>query len=146
MDKRAMVKPTLTPEMIESGAQLVRELDASKLRPVAAFWLFFPDAEAWKLVIAERELAKLGPRETYKRIQRVLASSKEALELSLADISLREPKARIVSLLSKAIGALPGIGGKRFTNNVIDGTVIEDAYIYRLPTRRSAATRQKAQR
>jgi hypothetical protein len=38
----------------------------------------------------------------------------------------------IVVLLRKAISTGPGIAGVRFTNNSVNGTFIDDAYIYRL--------------
>jgi hypothetical protein len=39
---------------------------------------------------------------------------------------------RLVQLLRPVIGTGPGICGIRLTQNVIDGVLIEDAYIYRL--------------
>jgi hypothetical protein len=38
----------------------------------------------------------------------------------------------MITLLRVALRTGPGIGGIRFSSNVINGTLIEDAYIYRL--------------
>jgi hypothetical protein len=38
----------------------------------------------------------------------------------------------LVLLLRKAIVTGPGISGIRFTSNSVNGTFIDDAYIYRL--------------
>ena len=46
-------------------------------------------------------------------------------------MSFSVPDAPVVALLRTAIRTGPGISGIRFKNNVIDGTLIEDAYIYR---------------
>jgi len=103
------------------------------VQPDAAFWFYFPDLQRWKLVLAEVKLGSTGPREIYSRIQEVLSQfTQELKDLSLDSITLAKPDAPIVSLLRVAIKTGPAITGIRFTNNVINGVVIEDAYIYRL--------------
>lgn len=133
MGEEKMVAMTLTKEMIEEGASLVGKLDESGVPPEAAFWFYFPDVQQWKLVLAEIKLGERGPRQFYKRIQEVISSDQMNMpDLALDDITLAKPDAPIVVLLKHAIHTGPGIGGIRFTNNVINGTVIDDAYIYRL--------------
>ena len=128
-----MVETTLTKEMIETGATLVRKLDERGLQPDAALWLYSPDLEQWKLVIAEVKVGKKGPKEVYRQIQKILTeSADEIAELSLDDVALAKPDAPIIALLRAAIRTGPGISGIRFKNNVINGTLIEDAYISRL--------------
>ena len=104
------------------------------MSPDAAFWFYMPDIKAWKLVLAEVKVGSQGPREVYKQVQRVLNSlSKTTTEaLPLEDIVLAKPDSPVVSVLRKAIRTSPGISGIRFSQNVIDGVLIEDAYIYRL--------------
>ena len=128
-----MVAMTLTKEMIEEGAALVRKLDESGVQPDAAFWFYFPDVQQWKLVLAEIKLGEKGPRQIYKKIQQVISADQMDMpDLALDDITLAKPDAPIVGLLRHVIHTGPGIGGIRFTNNVVNGTVIDDAYIYRL--------------
>ena len=128
-----MVETTLTPELITAGEWLLRELDERELRPDAVFWFYFPDAGVWKLVIAEVKLGKEGPKGIYKQIQEIIAGmSEEGLVISLEDVTLAKPDAPIVSLLRTAVGTGPGVSGIRFQNNVVNGTLIEDAYIYRV--------------
>jgi hypothetical protein len=131
--EEAMVETTLTDDMIATGAALVRWLDQAGLQPDAAFWLYFPDPQTWKLVLAEAKLDQQGPRAIYGQIQDIMsASGEERSSISLDSVTLVKPDAPIVSLLRSAIRTGTGIGGIRFTNNVINGTLIEDAYIYRL--------------
>lgn len=119
--------------MIESGAKLIQKLDERSVRPDAAFWLYSPDIQQWKLIFAEIKVGTVGPKEIYKKIQETISSLGDELqEISLDDIALTEPEAPIVALLRVAIRTGPGISGIRFTRNVINGTLIEDAYIYRL--------------
>jgi len=132
-----MVRTQLRQELIDAGAALVRKLDESGLPPDAAFWFYFTDAQAWKLVLAEVKVGRDGPKEVYRRIQRLLGKEpKQFAALSLDDVTLVKPDALVVNLLRTALRTSlrtgPGISGLRFSNNAIDGTVIEDAYIYRL--------------
>jgi hypothetical protein len=128
-----MVTETLTKEMIESGGVLVRKLDEQGFQPDAAFWLYDPDLQKWKLIIAQVKLGTEGPRKIYKKIQDVISVSKADMpEISLDSVTLAKPDAPIVILLKKAVCTGAGVSGIRFTNNVVNGTVIEDAYIYRL--------------
>jgi len=128
-----MVDSTLTKEMIESGKALIKRLDDSKVQPDAAFWFYFPDIQEWKLVLAEVKVGKEGPKQVYRKIQTIISKfSDEMGELSLNHITLAKTDAPIVKLLRIAIRTGPGISGIRFKSNVINGTVIEDAYIYRL--------------
>ena len=128
-----MVESILTQEMIKAGAALVEKLDEREFQPVAALWFYFPDTEKWKLVIAESEVVEMGPREVYLKIRQILDEhSDEIAGISLADVSLAKPDARIIDLLRIAIQTGPGISGIRFKGNTINGILIEDAYIYRL--------------
>lgn len=142
-----MVAKTLTDEMVQSGADLVKQLDARGESPDAALWLYFSDLQEWKLVLAEMKMSSQGPRAVYEAIREALSSMpKELKPLSLELISVAKPDAPLIQLLSSAVQTGPGIGGIRFTNNVINGTVIEDAYIYRLATAkggRNSAPRAK---
>lgn len=128
-----MVESTLTKEMIASGKALVSKLDDSGVQPDAAFWFYFPDIKEWKLVLAEVKVGSSGPTRVYQDIQKIISQFSDELgELSLNHITLTKPDAPIVKLLQVGIRTGDEISGIRFTNNVINGVVIEDAYIYRL--------------
>jgi hypothetical protein len=128
-----MVESILTKEMIDIGKALIEKLDERNLSPEAAFWLYEPETQQWKLVIAESRMGTLGPKEIYRRIQQILSEPKNKITgISLDDVALHKPNAPIIVLLRVAIQTGPGISGIRFKNNVINGTLIEDAYIYRI--------------
>jgi hypothetical protein len=129
--EETMVAVALTDEMIGAGGALVRKLDERGLRPDDAFWLYSSDTERWKLVIAEVRFGKQGPRETYKQIQNAIAALDNE-PIALASVTLARPDAPLVASLRSAVRTRPGIDGIRVTNDVINGLVIEDAYIYRL--------------
>lgn len=127
-----MVEENLTRSLIDAGAKLVSKLDERDLAPDAAFWLCSPDDDTWKLVLVEAKLTNRGPKAGYAKLQNVLARySAELADIELGDLVLEKPDAQIVTLIKKAIRIKSGIGGVRFRNSVVDGTLIPDAYIYR---------------
>jgi hypothetical protein len=133
-----MVETQLTPELVREGAALVEKLDASGASPDAAFWFYYPDTHSWKLFLVEMKLAQEGPREAYRSVQKALqALRNEVVHLSLEDVAVAKPDMPLVALLSRVISTGPGMGGIRLSRNVINGQMIEDAYIYRM--KRSAA-------
>ena len=128
-----MVEKILTKEMIDIGAVFIRKLDEQGLRPDAAFWLYFPEEQQWKLIVAEVKVGTEGPKNIYRKMRKILADYPDEISgLSLDDVTLTRPDAPIVVLLRVAIRTGPGISGIRFKNNAINGTLIEDAYIYRV--------------
>ena len=127
-----MVEANLTKELIDAGARLVKKLDEGGLAPDVAFWLYSPEEQTWKLLLVEVKLAKKGPKAAYFEVQKILAKYGQELEnIKLDDLVLEKPDARIVELIRKAVRTRPAVSGIRFKNNVIDGTLIDDAYIYR---------------
>ena len=128
-----MVETQLTQQLIDEGAALVRGLDQAGVSPDAALWFYFPDINAWKLLLAQVKVGPEGPREVYKTIQKTLQGLGDKVRsLSLEDVSVAKPEAPLIKLLSQALVTGPGVSGIRFTQNVINGTLIQDAYIYRL--------------
>lgn len=128
-----MVETQLTPELMKEGAALIAKLDTVGFSPDAALWIYSPDTGRWRLLLAERKLASSGPREIYRAVQKALTAMRsEIVHLSLDDVSVAMPSAPIVQSLRQVIVTVPGAGGIRFPRNVINGTMVEDAYIYRL--------------
>jgi hypothetical protein len=128
-----MVIASLTNELIASGEYLILQLDRGEFRPDAAFWLYNSEAGVWKLVIAGGRVSKYGSKDVYRAIQKVLKSQRPHLHgLELDDISISRSNSELVKLLRSAIRTGWKIAGIRFTSNVVNGTLIDDAYIYRL--------------
>lgn len=121
----------LTKDMIDSGAQLIKALDTQGLAADAAFWIYSPDTETWKLCIVEAKTETLGPKAVYAQVQKAMKLSKET-DLALDKIALMKADAPLLRLLRTAVKTGPGTSGIRFQKNMINGTLIEDAYIYRM--------------
>jgi len=127
-----MVVNTLTPELMEQGKKLLQELDASSVKVDSALWFYFSEQGSWKLMLSIPDVEKEGPKAGYETIQRALSKLGEGEAPSLDDIAIARPDAPLLRLLKVAIRTGPGISGIRFSNNVINGQLIPDAYIYRL--------------
>ena len=127
MDKTALVK-----ENIENGEKLIEALDNTEFKVNAALWFYLADSDAWRLIIASPFEEEKGPKEAYSFVREELVKLSIHPELSLKDISIVSPKDNLINLLKKAIKTGPGISGIRFTQNVINNVLIDDAYIYRI--------------
>jgi len=132
MDKNKMVVNTLTDQLITDGKNLLKELDKSPIRIDSALWLYFPEEGYWKLMLSFPNIEKKGPRAAYGKIQKTLAKIKEKHQLTLSDVTLAKSDESLFRLLKSAVHTGPGISDIRFSNNVINGQLIPDTYIYRL--------------
>ena len=127
-----VVKEALSSEMISAGADLTRRLDEANFIVTASFWFYISDANAWRLMIANPSVGLDGPRKAYKQIQSVISRMPDDQpKIELKDITVIDSKKPLISTLRR-ITRVEGISGIRFSGNVIDGTFIEDVYIYRI--------------
>ena len=133
MAKEVVVREFLSEPMIEAGKRLIERLDESDSDVQAAFWMFFPDEKCWKLIIASESVGLDGPRQFYKQ---VVEANKKADEsesvVSLHDVGATDTSDTFVNLFRTAISTGDEIAGIRFSRNAINGTFIEDSYIYRI--------------
>jgi len=128
-----VVKESLSNEMISAGSELTRRLDESGFLVSAAFWLYEPDSNAWRFTIGSPEVRTQGLKAAYKQVQSVVtAIPEDQPKIPLKDISVIDSNDPFISLLRVGIRTGGGIAGIRFGRNMINGVLIEDAYIYRL--------------
>lgn len=133
-----MVVTALDDKLIKGGAQLLKQLDDAKVVVDAALWFYFPDIQGWKLLLSLPEVISHGPKAAYQVVQESLSKIPD-LSFSLDDVAVANSGAPLLNLMRIAISTGTGISGIRFSNNVINGQLIQDAYIYRL-TRESPAS------
>lgn len=119
----------LSEQLIRDGESFVQSLDAKNAGVTVAFWSYFSDIDDWKLIVC---FPGKDQKEAYTLVQSALHSEQYPVSLKIDQIGVIPANAPIVKLLSMAIQTGPGISNIRFTNNVINGTLIEDAHIYRL--------------
>lgn len=131
MAKDILVTESLTDSMMKAGAKLIERLDSKRSEIKSAFWLYFSEEKTWKMIIASPLVDSEGPREYYKRVVSANSEATDEEVISLNDVGVTNTSNQIVQLLNFAIKTNDGISGIRFSRNTINGTFIEDTYIYR---------------
>lgn len=126
-----MVTTSLVDKYKEEGRRLLLALDDAGVDITAAFWFYQTDKERWRLLLAMPIVATKGPRAGYERILEVLSAHPE-IQLDLTDITVLSPSDRLPQLLKTAVRTDSTIAGIALSHDVINGTYIEDAYIYRI--------------
>lgn len=117
----------------EKGKNLLSVLDDENMGIKAAFWLFYPDTELWKILLWSPKLEELGPKKAYEKILTILEKYKEQQLPDLDEIVVIKSDEKILRLLRVAIQTpSEGISSIRFSKSVINGHFIDEAYIYRL--------------
>ncbi|MFH1075567.1 MAG: hypothetical protein V1753_01795 [Pseudomonadota bacterium] len=133
MAKELVVREVLSEQMIDAGTKLVERLDQSQSNVQAAFWLFSPDEKIWEMMVVSPLVKTDGPKSFYKRVLEANNKADESESvISLNDIGVSDMSNPLVSLLRIAVSTGDGISGIRFSRNTINGTFIEDSYIYRI--------------
>ena len=127
-----MDKTVLVERDIQEGKDLVEALDETEFKVDASLWFYSSDSDEWRLLIASPFVEENGPRKSYGFIRSVLTQPSPPSGISLKNVSVLSPKHQLIKLLKTTIHTGHDIAGIRFTRNVINNTLIEDAYIYRI--------------
>ena len=126
-----MAAAVLVDADVEMGRELLRILDEIEFPVTAAAWIFFPDIEEWRLVIRTPKAEK--------NLQQALLELAVSLDqrgdlrkrLDLSRVKLVPPKDKMLAAMGRVV-RVDGNSTIRFTRNLIDGVLIDDALIYRL--------------
>jgi hypothetical protein len=130
---KILVTDSLTDAMIEAGEKLTRFLDSVGFPVSASFWLYLPELKVWRLTIASPLVSQYGPKEAYKKIHQAILSAPADLPIIPTEhIRLVPREHPLVSLLRKVVTTGKSLSGVRFSENVINGVLIPDAYLYRV--------------
>jgi hypothetical protein len=126
-----MATTVLVSTDVEMGSELLKILDEAAFPVTAAAWIYFPDVDEWRLVIRTPRVEK-----DLQGALRELAAAMDAkgdlrTRLDLSRVKLVPPKDKILAAMSSMV-RVDGISNIRFSRNVINGMVIDDALIYRL--------------
>lgn len=128
--EETVVKEALTEEMIAAGAELTRSLDHAHWPLVAALWLFDPENNQWRLLLASSCVNEQGPRESYEHVSEALRALHEPVPLeSVRVVSSEDP---FVRAFRSAFRAGRRSEGRRVFRSAIDGHFVDDAYIYKV--------------
>ncbi len=133
MVTEALVKESLSSEMISAAEELTRRLDEARFIVSASLWLYIPEINTWRLMIGSPEVRTQGPKKAYRQVQSVISKMPpDHARIPLKDITVIDSNDPLLTLLRVAIKTGDGTSGIRFSRNVVNGTTIEDSYIYRI--------------
>ena len=133
MAEETVVKEMLTQEMVQAGADLTRRLDEAHLEIRASLWLYLPDKNLWRLIVASPAVRQDGPKKVYQHIQTILSKmSDKPWKIPLHDISVVEESDPLIASLRTSMGPQDRMSGRRFSRDTINGYFIEDTYIYKM--------------
>ncbi|WP_291863389.1 hypothetical protein [Bradyrhizobium sp.] len=126
-----MAAAVLVDADVEMGRELLRILDETNFPVTAAAWIYFPDIEEWRLVIRTPKAEK--------NLQQALLELAVSLDsrgdlrkrLDLSRVKLVPPQDKMLAAMGSIV-KVEGISSIRFSRNVINGVLIDDALIYRL--------------
>ena len=128
-----MDKAILVDRDISDGKKLIKSLDKSEFKISSALWLYTSELDEWKLILASSYVDIHGQKEAYKIIQQKLHKIKPPFGISLSSIKVVGANYWLIQLLRMIITTSPtDISEMRFTRIVINGTMIEDALLYRV--------------
>lgn len=127
-----MAQAALVERVIEDGKRTLAALDAAGLQITGALWLLDAERDEWSLILETPLVETLGPLALYKRIREVIAATPAIETVSTRDISVRGPSDRFLKLLHDEHPTGPGIVALRLRRDVVRGTFIDDALVYRL--------------
>lgn len=117
---------------IDLGYKLLDFLKEKNLEFKAALWLYYSDRERWYLLLSSPEVDDRGAREMYYKISKALLNRPDELrEVESDDIKVIPYNSKLIQLFKNVVH-IQDNSGVRFQNNVINGQLIEDAYIYRI--------------
>ncbi|MDQ6695492.1 MAG: hypothetical protein M3014_13930 [Chloroflexota bacterium] len=133
MAKELLVGELLTEPMIDAGERLLRRLrsEPSRFDVVAALWLYFSEAQEWRLVLASPRVDRDGPRGLYTDLLTLLydQDAHKAIGLALQNITFLSDKDKLVRTLA-SVNERTRLAGQKLHESFFNGVYVEDAYVY----------------
>ena len=139
MAEEIVVKEPLTRELKEMGRDMSLRLRERGFELVCSLWLYHPESNRWRLVLASPIVDREGPRKAYEIIEQILQENWE-MGIWLRDISAVSPSDPLVQAL-RSLGKIELLPlnyalsprddlGRKYTRSRLGDIFIEDAYIF----------------
>jgi hypothetical protein len=98
MAEEIVVKEPLTRELKEMGREMSLRLRERGFELVCSLWLYHPESNRWRLVLASPIVDREGPRKAYEIIEQILQENWE-MGIWLRDISAVSPSDPLIQAL-----------------------------------------------
>ena len=114
-----------------TGRELVQALDVTTLSISVALWLYSPEYEDWRFVLASRRLDTAERSEAYGLVHDALAVAGISLERTptLLILKMSDP---FIRTLRRIFGKTKSVEGMRLGGQLIGDRFVEDALVYRI--------------
>lgn len=129
---------------VDGGKRLIAALDDAGYVVDSAMWLYLPESDSWRLVLASPCYDESGPIAAYTRVLQVLRNLTPELQFGLSDVSLVGRNDTLFQALGSLTRAEGGLSNTRLRRISANGLYVQDAFIYRL--RRPPAPNSRAKR
>jgi len=128
-----MATATLLSQEIAEGQRLIDALNAADLSVDSALWNYAPEPETWRLMLTSPLHDREGSLKTYGEILSVFRQVKPELKIDWTALVAVSPKHELIEGLRQLQQDWNlDLSGRRLTNNRVNQTWIEDAYIYQI--------------
>ncbi|MEG5054040.1 MULTISPECIES: hypothetical protein [unclassified Microcoleus] len=128
-----MATATLVSYEIEEGQRLIDALNAANLSVDSALWNYAPGPETWRLMLTSPLHDREGSLKTYGEILSVFRQVKPELKIDWTALVAVSPKHELIEGLRQLQQDWNlDLSGRRLTNNRVNQTWVEDAYIYQI--------------
>jgi hypothetical protein len=133
MAENTVVKEYLSPEMVESGAKLIAQLDEMGLPVVAAFWFFDSETNEWILRVATPDLEIVPTPDIYLKIRQARqALGEQAAGVPMLGVRLASVNDKTVRVLRNNLHTDPKVLSRvRLRKTAFDGHYMDDVLVYR---------------
>jgi hypothetical protein len=109
-----------------AGSELVQALDRSTLSISVALWLYSPDYEDWRFVLASRRLDAVEPSDAFGLVHDAFSAAGLSLEKTPPLPILKMPDA-FIRALRKNFSKARTVEGMRVGGQLIGDRFVEDA-------------------
>ncbi|MBS1826599.1 MAG: hypothetical protein JST93_14885 [Acidobacteria bacterium] len=111
--------------------ELLQALDRSDLSINVAMWLFSPEHEDWRFVLASRRLDAAEPSEAYGLVHDALAGAGISLERTPALLILKMSDP-FIRALRRMFAKAKSVDGMRLGGQKIGDLFVPDAMVFRV--------------
>lgn len=128
-----MATATLLNYEIEEGQRLIDALNSSGLSTDSALWIYSSDSESWHLMLSSEICDREGTLKAYREILTVFRDVQPELKIDWTSLIAVSPKNELIEDLRQSqLQWHRNLSGRRLTDNMVDGTRVDDGYIYQI--------------
>jgi hypothetical protein len=124
-----MDQATLVNLDVNTGGDVLKVLDAAKIKVAVALLMASPDYSDWRLVLSSPSLDQSHPLKAYEKVAETLH---ERFAQMLPPILILPTKDHFIRELRRIFGKSKDVTGMRLGGQTIGNRFISDAYVYRI--------------